>query len=402
MKRILIFSLNYHPFVGGAEIAIREITNRISPSDIEFHLIAYRFDASLPKVERIGNVVVHRVGIGKRGMTTRETFTPIAYLGKVLYIPLAAHAAWRLTRTLRFDAYWAMMTYMLFPIALLRMVGNKTPYFLTLQEGDPFEHVFERAHIRVVLPLLTYALRNAKAIQAISTFLLSWSRTLGYEGEGVTIPNGVDITLFAKRYSEEERKTIAESLQKKEGTVFLVTASRLVHKNGIDTVIRALALLPEHIHFLMYGEGPLEEDLRTLARELSVESRVHFKGSTSHEELSRVYAASDIFIRPSRSEGMGNSFIEAMAAGLPVIATQEGGISDFLCDAVKNPEYTATGWAVSVDSPEDIQQAITTILENPEATQRTIETARRMVAERYSWEPIAKDMQSLMERVVAG
>ena len=63
VKKILIFSLAYYPnFVGGAEVAIKEITDRISPEDFEFHMITLRFDSRLPKTEKIGNIFVHRIG----------------------------------------------------------------------------------------------------------------------------------------------------------------------------------------------------------------------------------------------------------------------------------------------------------------------------------------------------
>jgi hypothetical protein len=73
MKKILIFSLNYYPrFIGGAEVAIKEITDRISPEEIEFHMITLRFDSALPAVEKIGNVLVYRIGFTKRGATIAE------------------------------------------------------------------------------------------------------------------------------------------------------------------------------------------------------------------------------------------------------------------------------------------------------------------------------------------
>src|SRR3989344_2837510 len=62
VKRVLIFSLAYSPYAGGAEIAIKEITDRIDPKEYSFDMITLRFDRNLPKVQRIGNVTVHRIG----------------------------------------------------------------------------------------------------------------------------------------------------------------------------------------------------------------------------------------------------------------------------------------------------------------------------------------------------
>ena len=381
VKKILIFSLAYFPHVGGAEVALKEITDRISPDDIEFHLITLRFLREEVPAERIGTIMVHRVGMGA------------GYLAKILFVPRAALAARTLHKRERFDAAWAMMGYMVFPIVLSRL---KVPYLLTLQEGDPFTHVFGRWFIRPFLPLLSYGFKHATQVQAISTYLLTWAKQMGFTGEGVVIPNGVNTKHFAHEYSKEEIEAKQHELGKREGDVFLVTTSRLVHKNAVDDVIRALPLLGEHIHFAVFGVGKDEPALHALTKELSVEARVHFMGQISHGEMPLALKACDIFIRPSRSEGMGNSFVEAMAAGLPVIATQEGGIADFLFDAKRNPEKETTGWAVDVDAPEQIAEAVTDILEHPEQVMHVRDTAKKLAFEKYDWYLVAFKMKGIL------
>ena len=102
---------------------------------------------------------------------------------------------------------------------------------------------------------------------------------------------------------------------------------------------------------------------------------------------------SDIFIRPSRSEGMGNSFVSTMVARLPIIATQEGGIADFLFDKRRNPEKPTTGWAVDKDSPLQIVEAVKDILAHPEEVKRVTETAYQLAVTDYNWDTIAKNMR---------
>lgn len=191
-----------------------------------------------------------------------------------------------------------------------------------------------------------------------------------------------------------------ENIGKKPGDIFLVTTSRLVYKNGIDDVIRALALLPENIHFLIYGIGPDEAKYRKLADELGVASRTHFAGQIGHGAMPLALKACDIFVRPSRSEGMGNSFIEAMATGLPVIATQEGGIADFLFDAKRNPDKPTTGWAVDKNAPDQIATAVEDIIAHPEQVAQVVVTAQHMAIEKYDWDLIAGDMKNLFDRVL--
>ncbi|MDO8408345.1 MAG: glycosyltransferase [bacterium] len=372
-KKVLIFSLAYYPHVGGAEVALKEITDRIT--DVEFHMLTRRVRGEA-REERIGNVHVHRVSGGP------------SYLSKVLFVPRAALAAYALHRLHRFDAFWAMMSYMLFPVVLLRLAGVRVPYLLTLQEGDPFEHVFNRVHILPFRPLIRSGFKHAGAVQAISTFLARWAMQAGFRGHVDVVPNGVDIQKF-------EGTSVAH-----EGIV-LVTTGRLVHKNAVDDVIRALVRLPSNIRFVIYGIGPDEPTLQALSKTLRVESRVHFAGHISHDALPGALRASDIFIRPSRSEGMGNSFIEAMAAGLPVIATQEGGIADFLFDAKRNQDKEATGWAVDKDSPEQIAQAVQHILAHPDEVRQTVANAEKLVSEKYDWNLIAQKMRALLDRVTS-
>jgi glycosyltransferase involved in cell wall biosynthesis len=378
VKRILIFSLAYYPHVGGAEVAIKEITDRIP--DVEFHMLTLNFGGDATE-EKIGNVVVHRLGNGG------------SYLSKILFIPRSAIVARAMHDALHFDAFWAMMSYMLFPIVLLCFMNVSVPYLLTLQEGDPWEHMFSRWFILPFRPLLSIGFKSASAVQTISTYLAHWATRMGFSGQVDVIPNGVDLT----RFIDAPHPSLVTA-----GQVNLVTASRLVHKNALDEVIRALVLLPANIQFIIYGSGSDEEELRKLSEGLGVSDRVLFKGHISHAELAQAFATVHIFIRPSRSEGMGNSFIEAMAAGLPIVATQAGGIADFLFDEKRNPHKPSTGWAVDVDSPEQIALAVKDIMTNPEKVARIRENAFKLVREKYDWNLVARDMHTVLRHVTKG
>ncbi len=379
-KKLLIFSLAYFPKpVGGAEVAIKEITDRVS--NIEFHLITQRFDMAQPLEEKIGNISVHRIGSGA------------SYLSKIFFIPRATFVAMRLHRKHRFDGAWSVMSYMSLPVVFMRWCGVRLPYILTLQEGDTFEHMFDRARIALVRPLVQSGFRHATVVQTISSYLAGWAPRMGYRGRVEVVPNGVASEHFGREYPELVINEIKESLRKKMGDVFLITTSRLVSKNALDDVLRALPLLPTNVRFLILGTGPEEAALRKIANELQIESRVEFLGHVSHGDMPKYLKASDIFIRPSRSEGMGNSFIEAMAAGLPVIATQEGGIADFLFDEKRNPGVPITGWAVDKNSPQQIADAVREIMERPEKVRAVVATAKEMVKEKYDWELVAREMR---------
>lgn len=403
MKKILIFSLAYYPrHVGGAEVAIKEITDRISTEEIEFHMVTNRFDSSLPKTEKVGNVIVHRIGLTKHEPAMADLRKFPLHLNKIIYQFEATWVAHKLHKQHKFDAIWAMMAHSCgVPAALFKLFHPRIPYLLTLQEGDPTEYIERK--MKPLWPLFTRAFTKADRIQAISTFLANWAKRRGFKGDLEVIPNAVNTGHFTKARSETKLEKARQAMHKSNDDIFIVTTSRLVKKNAIDDVIRALPQLPERVKFIVFGTGPDEEMLRSLTKELDLEDRVQFRGQIGHSEMPTYLKACDIFIRPSRSEGMGNSFVEAMAAELPVIATQEGGIADFLFDAKRNPGRPTTGWAVDKDSPEQIAEAVIDIINNPEQVVRVKDTAKQMVIKKYDWDIIARDMrEKIFKPLLAG
>jgi len=383
-KKIAVFSLAYYPsFVSGAEAAIKETTNRISREDIEFHVITLLFDRSAPRQEEFDNVVIHRVGFGG------------AYLSKILFVPLAALKVLSLHKIIKLDGMWAMMTYMLMPLTIARWIGVKVPYVLTLQDGDPYDKVFGRWFIKPALPIIDSGFRNAKVIQVISEYLGTWPKLRGYTGEVAIVRNGANPKNFTQYYSDEDLNKIKNDLGKKADEVYLFIAARLVYQKGIDAVIKALPLLPENIHFLIAGDGPDEAMLKDLAAELGVQDRVRFLGPLDRDDVPkyRNTIVSDIFVHPSRSEGLGNSVLSAMAGRLPVIVTQVGGFADFVFDEKRNPNKTPTAWAVDPDSPEQIAEAVKDILAHPDKVEKITQNARALMETEYHWDAVAKAMR---------
>jgi len=247
---------------------------------------------------------------------------------------------------------------------------------------------------------------SSPAIQTISTYLADWARRMGYRGVTEIIPNGyldpqgnTDLEWFSDADDVMNKKVFWKNHDGKGVGPVLITTSRLVHKNAVDVIIRALVFLPKIFWLAILGKGPEREQLGRLALEIGVNDRVLFSGEIPNTSVLHYLRASDIFVRPSRSEGMGNSFIEAMAAGLPVIATQEGGIADFLFDAKRNPDKPTTGWAVDKDSPQQIAAAVQEILSDPERVIHVTATARKMVTEKYDWDTIALRMRLVFERL---
>ncbi len=398
MKKILIFSLAYYPkHVGGAEVAIKEITDRIDQKEIEFHMVTNRFNSTLPKVEQVGNVLVHRIGIATKNPSMADLRKFPLHINKALFQFLAAWTAWRLHKKYNYNGMWAMMAHSCgVPAGIFKTIAN-TPYLLTLQEGDPPEYIEKK--MRIFGPLFKRAFTQADIIQTISTFLAKWARHMGFEGSLEVIPNAVNTAHFSQNYTREEIEAVQQEIGKKEGDIYMVTTSRLVKKNGIADVITALSFLENNVKFLIFGTGPDEEKLKALAKEKGVEDRVIFWGQIDHAVMPKYLKACDVFIRPSLSEGMGNSFVEAYAAELPVIATQEGGIADFLFDAKRNPDKETTGWAVDAQSPEQIANAVRDIVNNPEKVVKVVATAKELALAKYDWNIIVRDMREVFDKL---
>jgi teichuronic acid biosynthesis glycosyltransferase TuaC len=373
-KRILIFSLVYFPrFVGGAEIAIKEITDRISSEDAVFDMIV--IDSDAPKHEQIGNVHVYRV-------IRRKNFGMIS---KYLYIFAAFIKAVKLHKKNKYDRTWAMMAnYAGFAGLFFKIRYPKVPFILSLQEGDSFEHIKKRLNIFV--PLYRKIFKKADTIQVISKHLKDFGKDMGFDGNPIVISNGVNNESFAYR-NEVKINEIKNAINKKPGDVFLVTSSRLVYKNAIGDLISALGYLPTYYKLLILGVGELEDQLKAQVEAQGLKDRVVFGGYVGHDILPQYLHASDIFIRPSYSEGLGNSFIEAMAARIPVIATPVGGIVDFLIPQV-------TGLFCEVGNPRSIADTVMK-LSDKDLRENIVHNAADMVKRDYEWDSISKQMKGL-------
>ncbi len=386
-QRILIFSLGYYPeMVGGAEIALKEITDRIAPADAEFDMVTLRYNSLLPHFEKIGNVNVYRIGFTKKSPSAEELLQFPMYLTKVWYPIGAFFKALSLERKNNYTAVWSMMSYMGFPAVFLKFFYPRLKFILTLQEGDTVEHITARRRIRLVSFLYRQIFKKASIVQVISNYLGDFARNMGYQGKIEVIPNGVDLQHFSQNYPQAELEQFTQKLGKKTGDVFLVTSSRLVEKNAVEDIINALPLLPENVKLLIAGNGPLEKTLKQKVADLKLTDRVIFLGYIAHAELPKYLKVSDIFIRPSLSEGMGNSFIEAMAAEIPVIGTAVGGITDFLKDG-------ETGLVVEVKNPQNIAQKVEKLLKDGESRAYMVRNAKEVVVKSYGFDLIARDMR---------
>lgn len=384
MKRILIFSTNYFPNIGGAEVAVKEITDRLSACvdsqaglpDMEFDMVVPRINKKNPKHEKIGNVNIYRIGFG-------------SVLDKFIFPKLAVPKAFLLHKKHKYNATWSIMASQAsIASAFFKMRYKNIPLILTLQEGDEEEHLKRYAfgnkflYKHTIKPWYLLVFKYADYVTVISNYLKDRAIKNGVSpGKINIIPNGVDVKQFS---STGENIQLKQKLGIKENEKIIITTSRLVKKNAVGDLIDAMRYLPENTKLLILGTGAEEETLKAKAYKLY--GRVKFLGNINHKEVPSYLHISDVFARPSLSEGMGNSFIEAMAAGVPVVATPVGGIPEFL-------ENEKTGLFCEVNNPKSIAVQISRYLSEAELRASVISNAQKMVVERYDWDIIAKEMR---------
>ena len=201
------------------------------------------------------------------------------------------------------------------------------------------------------------------------------------------VPNGVDRDAF-QNPDPITPNDIRSEFHIQEGEPVVITVSRLAHKNATDVLVESLRFTRTKLTLLVVGDGEERDKIISLRNSLGLKDHVHMALSRPNEDIPNYLSLAKIFVRPSRSEGLGISFLEAMAAGVPIIATSVGGIKDFLKDG-------ETGLEVRVDDPKDLAEKIDLLLTNEPLRQKLIVNGRRLVEEKYQWSRIAKDMKAI-------
>lgn len=198
------------------------------------------------------------------------------------------------------------------------------PVCVTLR-GTEVPHS-RKPHLRSKLQAV---FRRAQRVIAVSDSLLKLAVSLGLPADkGVVIGNGVDSTRFqpVDRDAARARYGLPEEAQ------VLITVGALVERKGFHRVIDCLPVLVDRhpqLHYLIVGgaspEGNIEPELRAQIARLGLQDRVRFLGPLPPQELKWPLSAADVFVLASSNEGWANVILEAMACGLPVVATDVGG-----------------------------------------------------------------------------
>jgi glycosyltransferase involved in cell wall biosynthesis len=183
----------------------------------------------------------------------------------------------------------------------------------------------------------------------------------------------------------------------------VVQAGRLIEKKGLPVTLRAFAgFLHEHPNakLTIAGEGPLLDELRKLTRDLNIDGHVTFTGFISQEQLRGIYYESHVFVHPSQighdgnQEGIPNSMLEAMASGLPVFATEHGGIPEAI-------ENGVSGVLVPEQDHQHLAAALLNAAQDPEFLSRIARNGAEIVRKDFDLRAQARRLEDIYLRIIA-
>lgn len=279
------------------------------------------------------------------------------------------------------------------PLGLMgRSLGR--PYALSVHGGE----YRMASRLPAARTLLKRVSAGASLILAESSFAAKLVR--GFMGDGVvlrTITCGVDVDRY--------QKGAAQPVKVGCGGPVILSVSRLVPRKGPRTLVSCfplvLARYPD-ASLVIVGGGPDLEPLQRKAARLQIEQSVTFAGPQPWEKIPSYLAAATIFALPTRSrflgtetEGLPLVYVEAAAAGLPLIGGRAGGVTD----AVREGE---TGLLVSRGDSAQTAAAILRLLDDPPLAARLGKAARKMAEEEFDWDALAERYRQALELAVNG
>jgi glycosyltransferase involved in cell wall biosynthesis len=375
MMRIVILNSEYPPIGGGAGNASANLARCLANLGHTVSVITSRF-GNLPHQEKDANLTIFRIP------ALRHKQDRSGALEQIIFILSASFWTLSLVRKLKPNATLAFFGMPSGAVALFLKTIYKIPYIVSLRGGDvpgfrPYD--FDAIH-KLIAPLLRLIWKQASAIVANSQGLRDLAIKFDSRFEIPIIPNGVDLELY---------KTAAHDDMLPQ----LFSVGRVVHQKGLDIAIQALSGLKDLAwEWRIVGDGPRLDFLKSYAEELGISDRVHFLGWQSREQLIEQYQRSNIFLFPSRHEGMPNAVLEAMASGLPVIASHIAGNEELVVDG-------ETGLLFPSEDVDSLRTALRKLLTDATLRQKMGNASRRHMEENYSWESTARQYELLLEQV---
>jgi len=292
----------------------------------------------------------------------------------------------RLLRRGKFDllhSHWLLPQGFVGAIAA-RLTG--TPHVITIHGSD----VFALSN-SLLTPFKRFALAHAEGVTVNSS--ATRQAVLGIHASIprlVRIPMGVD----PSPANPQQVRRIQDTYRNKDGPL-LVFLGRIVEEKGVGDLMEAMADLVRDlpaVSLLVIGEGQDRQRFERLAATRNLGGRVHFTGWVAPADVPSYLAAADMFIGPSWQEAQGLTFIEAMLAGTPVIATKVGGIPDVVI-------HEQTGLLITPHAPAEIAAAVRKLAASPSLRKRLAENGRALAIHGFTREASARKFSELFAAI---
>jgi glycosyltransferase involved in cell wall biosynthesis len=374
--KILLINSEFPPIGGGAGGASANLARQLVVQGHEVLVLTSRY-ASLPHSESWQGVRIERVAALRR----RQDRSGL--VEQVSFILAGSLAASPLLKTFQAEVVLAFFGVPSGPIAWLLRKRHGLPYLVSMRGGDvpgfrPYD--FGTYH-RLMAPFLRSIWREAGCLVANSNGLRDLALKFEPSACIELVPNGVDLQAFkpdVRAWSPPR----------------LLSVGRLVHQKGFDLAARALAGMRElDWQWVIAGDGSFRPEFEILCRELGISERVHLPGWQSKEQLTQQYQRANLFVFPSRHEGMPNAVLEAMASGLPVVASRIAGNEELVV-------HNETGMLFQSESVTELQSCLKELI--PEAGRRQLmgAAARTRVEAQFSWAGVAEQYSRLLVKML--
>ncbi|MEI6650091.1 MAG: glycosyltransferase family 4 protein [Candidatus Moraniibacteriota bacterium] len=368
--KVLFLNYEYPPLGGGAGNATAYLLREFaSVPDLKVHLVTSAVGNEYSR-ETIGErIIIHRLPIGKnpKNLHYQSRTDLITYSWKAYFFSR------KLIRKERgFDLIHAFFTV---PCGFLAMVLGfefRLPYVVSLRGADVPGYSERFTVLYAILrPIVRLVWHRSSRVVSNSDGLRDLALVTDPKRDIPVIPNGVDTIQF-----------MPESNRISDGIVRILVVSRLTPRKGMRFLIRAMESLPGSARLIVVGGGGERANLESVAAESGVTDRVEFRGLIPHDDLPEIYRECDIFCMPSLNEGMSNTVLEAIASGLPIVATVTGGTEELVSDG-------ENGFFAEKESPEDLAAKLGTLIADP-ALRARMAVASRTKAESMSWKSVSQ------------
>ncbi len=368
--RILVVNYEYPPLGGGAGQATAALAREFAAAGHAVLVLTSRFRGQ-PDVEFVAGYRIRRVPVARRRQDRCTPPEMLTFLASACWTVLREVHAWRPEATIAFFGIPSG------PVAWLLKVVGGVPYIVSLRGGDvPGFQPYDLARLHQLLgPAIRFLWKKSAAIVANSRGLQALGQRFAPELPIRVIPNGVDAAAF---------HPAPEGTAPRSGPVRLLFVGRVVFQKGLDVLLRALAALPRELDYELeiIGDGDARPALTLEIAQLGLAPRVTFAGWCDRAHIAERYRAADLFVFPSRDEGMPNGVLEAMASGLPIVATAIAGSEELVREG-------ENGHLVPPEDHAALSAALSRRIAAPE-TGRAMGRASRAIIEReYTWSRVA-------------